>query len=179
MCTTAKKINKWIITWGCEEGRCVRVCGLKREGGGGTSDVLMEEQTFCATTWKWQDDQDACPWWRPEKVLAWWVTVVLIEKNTLAHTKKKKQVWKHRWKWGGGGWVGWRGDVERTWHEARISWELDGRGAVPKLDRRPASVCVYVRACVCMSGVHPYTKHLAHTEGKREQKTLRQTLNTK
>lgn len=179
MCTTAKKINKWIITWGCEEGRCVRVCGLKREGeGGGTSDVLMEEQTFCATTWKWQDDQDACPWWRPEKVLAWWVTVVLIEKNTLAHTKKT-QVWKHRWKWGGGGWVGWRGDVERTWHEARISWELDGRGAVPKLDRRPASVCVYVRACVCMSGVHPYTKHLAHTEGKKEQKTLRQTLNTK
>lgn len=148
MCTTAKKINKWIITWGCEEGRCVRVCGLKREGGGGTSDVLMEEQTFCATTWKWQDDQDACPWWRPEKVLAWWVTVVLIEKNTLAHTKKKtglKTQMEVRW-----GWVGrvegWRRE-DMAWgkNQLRAGWEGSRAQA-----RSEASERVCVRACMCV-----------------------------
>lgn len=147
MCTTAKKINKWIITWGCEEGRCVRVCGLKREGGG-TSDVLMEEQTFCATTWKWQDDQDACPWWRPEKVLAWWVTVVLIEKNTLAHTKKKtglKTQMEVRW-----GWVGrvegWRRE-DMAWgkNQLRAGWEGSRAQA-----RSEASERVCVRACMCV-----------------------------
>lgn len=179
MCTTAKKINKWIITWGCEEGRCVRVCGLKRERGGGHFRCFNGRTDFLCNNMKMTRRS------RRVSVMTTGEGACLMshcgpdwEEHTRTH-KKKKQVWKHRWKWGGGGWVGWRGDVERTWHEARISWELDGRGAVPKLDRRPASVCVYVRACVCMSGVHPYTKHLAHTEGKREQKTLRQTLNTK
>lgn len=169
-------MNNHVRVWGRTLCTCVWI--KKGRGGGGhfrcfngRTDFLCNNMKMTRRSRRLRDDDrrrcllDESPWS--------WLRI------THSHTHQKNQVWKHRWKWGRGGWVGWRGDVERTWHEARISWELDGRGAVPKLDRRPASVCVYVRACVCMSGVHPYTKHLAHTEGKKEQKTLRQTLNTK
>lgn len=52
--------------------------------------------------------------------------------------------------------------MTETWHEAGISREPDGRGAmvIPVLESRPVSmsVCLYVCVCVCFIYVHPTLK---------------------
>lgn len=149
MCTTAKKINKWIITWGCEEGRCVRVCGLKREGGGGHFRCFNGRTDFLCNNMKMTRRS------RRVSVMTTGEGACLMshcgpdwEEHTRTHKKKKtglKTQMEVRW-----GWVGrvegWRRE-DMAWgkNQLRAGWEGSRAQA-----RSEASERVCVRACMCV-----------------------------
>ena len=94
------------------------------------------------------------PWWGLEKVLAWWITVVLVEEKTKKKSEKRQIiVWRGRVTWG---WHGMRKESAERW-----------MGGEPWLHQSyTVGQCVHVK--VCLINVHP-TQNTSHTQ-KKEQR---------